>query len=787
MPVKFSKLDYFISEFNRLIVDDNIKEFILGSDDFKRRLKSSADYLSYMNNCITLAYLYAYGCYRQLAEYSEYPDDDFKDYIPEKDNNSTRLLNSLKKTYVQYPLTAELIQYVVLDVQFDMLPGSPQNLNGIFGKVCNFSQMTADGDYFNLVKYFNYIAKWRLSPTRFDELDNDQLIELFLDLITNMEFLHGHLCQVEGDFVLVSPKFYNFAASHGALEGDVLDMQVFDQIDARPFVDFVPMRHTIIRGDNRKTFGLYYLCNIERKLNLEAVDLTYVHSIGFGNLFVRAGLSCNASSLPPNFEIFEYDAADYYYEITGALWNQAEGGLAKKKEKNLIDQVHTINYKYIKNLALATSDAISRFDGSKKILERAFAKKHPSLFSGFDSNMGELDGIVIMLMIEESPTRVLEVLFSGNEQLFHSIVVNIDRRFDDKTLAFHKKTKRELAGEVDRLIKERLLIGEHNMFKVAGGDSRKANIEKLRPMAQALLVVSSLSKLVEEERRNEYIYAGNIYSTIETLKGLKGNPDVTVKIDYVRNILIDTFKHLICFYEGVYAYGDKKSNYDLESMNTCLPRARIEAIQKILVDEFMNAAKQRAEAFKNDPKYTDGDVLVYIDDFTEICNRCYLSNSTGERTYREKLYSAVGKYEIIDFEVFSNCLSTWLGNNTVIDANSVNHWIDFALVIMEYFKTGSFSDTPVDHRLMDAIYPFAASYSKRNENRDGQITVTFSISIDIDNDGVDDYRREINVLTEFSYNLQEVFYCLPNVQRSNDRWWIDPLLISFTSFNSIFE
>ncbi len=784
MPQKINKFESFVSEFESLIVDDTIKEFIFGDINFDECLRNIRSYPLYMNNCLTLAYIYVYSCYSQMVEYSDENDIDFKNFIINKDNNNARVLNSLKKTYVQYPLTPDLIQFVILDLQFDMLPGAPQNLNRVFGQFCDFSQPMLDGSYFNLVKYFNHIAKWRLSPQRYNDLSNDQLIDLFLELVTNMKFLHGRLCLLDdGGYAFMTPRFYNQAKARGALFGDQFFLSVLEEMEVRPFVDCVRAHRTIVYGD----YGLYYLSNIDRKADADALELTYVHTQGDDTMFIRVSeFDPDEKSRDASYQHVKYDPADYYYEVTGLLWNQ-DGKNGKKKEKKLIDQIHTINYKYIKNLALSVSDAISRSEEGREVLSNAFSAKYPSLFTNVDYEH-DLDSIVIMLMIEESPTYLLEVLFSGDKQLFYDIVTNIDRRFDDDTLIFHNKSKGALANEVDEIIRSKLLVSEHNSFKIKPSEDRHKNdYRRLRPSAQALLIVSSLSKLVEEERQNEYIYAGNIFSNIQTLKNLKSNPSVHTKIEYVRNILIDTFKHLLCFYSGVFAYGDRKAYFDLENMNTCLPRNRIAAVQKELVDSFMFSAVKFAERFKSEKKFQNHDVFVYIDEFIALCKQCYKNDSTSDRSFREQLYSTVGKYEILDLGVFKKCIAKHLGNARSIDETNADSWIDFALAVMGFFKTGSFSDAPNDHKLLDAVYPFTASYSKRNENRDGQITVTFTISIDIDNDGSTDYRREINVLTEFSYDLQEVFYCLPNVQRSNDRWWIDPLLINFKTFNDIFK
>ena len=77
-------------------------------------------------------------------------------------------------------------------------------------------------------------------------------------------------------------------------------------------------------------------------------------------------------------------------------------------------------------------------------------------------------------------------------------------------------------------------------------------------------------------------------------------------------------------------------------------------------------------------------------------------------------------------------------------------------------------------------------YNRGKENPDGYKTVTFSLNIDIDNDSTTEFQTDVNVLSEFSFSRSEVYYCLPNVIRSNYKWWIDPVMISFRKFNEIF-
>ena len=121
------------------------------------------------------------------------------------------------------------------------------------------------------------------------------------------------------------------------------------------------------------------------------------------------------------------------------------------------------------------------------------------------------------------------------------------------------------------------------------------------------------------------------------------------------------------------------------------------------------------------------------------------------------------------------------------DRTTANAWINVALDILEYFKTGSLRDTSMDGDIFNAIYPFTAVFNRGKENLDGYKTVNFSLNIDVDEDTPGDQHMDINVLSEFVYDRSEVYYCLPNILRSNYKWWIDPILISFREFNDIFS
>ena len=80
----------------------------------------------------------------------------------------------------------------------------------------------------------------------------------------------------------------------------------------------------------------------------------------------------------------------------------------------------------------------------------------------------------------------------------------------------------------------------------------------------------------------------------------------------------------------------------------------------------------------------------------------------------------------------------------------------------------------------DPIYPYVVRYTVKSENRDGYSINNFSVFLTDDN-----VTSEVKILSELDYDINEKYYCIPNVETSNKRWWIDPFLISCKKFDEL--
>jgi hypothetical protein len=46
---------------------------------------------------------------------------------------------------------------------------------------------------------------------------------------------------------------------------------------------------------------------------------------------------------------------------------------------------------------------------------------------------------------------------------------------------------------------------------------------------------------------------------------------------------------------------------------------------------------------------------------------------------------------------------------------------------------------------------------------------------------------EVQILTEFKYKINHAYYALPNLNRLETEWWVEPLLISCFRFDGILK
>jgi len=300
-------------------VCDMMKLYIFGGTKTQRYVKRVSDYVVYINNILSLAFIFAHGCLRC--------DNDSEEPVNKKASkqSSLRIINSLRKAYVQYPVTSELVQFVLSDIQFEMLNGPDSELYELFEKLCTFH--TKD---FSLAKYYKLIATWKAAPSRFN-MNSNELAGLFQKMLQNMAFLKDYelVCE-DGSFSFVNKEARDFG-----------DYGKYDMVPASHLMYYNPDLYL-------EMYALYSLERMEENGN-KTLGLQYVSGDGFKTLAITVDENEPESEEQAETHVCA-EAEDYHYEIIGEEWDFDTQDQDAKKNDDFIDQVHAINYKYIKNL-----------------------------------------------------------------------------------------------------------------------------------------------------------------------------------------------------------------------------------------------------------------------------------------------------------------------------------------------------------------------------------------------------------------------------------------------------
>ena len=187
MAEETNGLDSLRYIFEEEITDNNIRRFIFGTRTYKEKcLWQTRSFPVYFNNALTLAFYFVYACYRQDMNLG-YGDMENLDT-----HNAKRIKNSLENALVRHPITTDLIQFVLTDIQFELAQGESSKLKNILSRL---SIDPPEGFSFN--PYFNIIAEYNQSPSRF-QCEDGQMWSMFVDLLNALSFLRDYQLVQDG-------------------------------------------------------------------------------------------------------------------------------------------------------------------------------------------------------------------------------------------------------------------------------------------------------------------------------------------------------------------------------------------------------------------------------------------------------------------------------------------------------------------------------------------------------------------------------------------------------------
>ncbi|MBR3298438.1 MAG: hypothetical protein IKI64_04465 [Clostridia bacterium] len=699
-----------LDNYRSVVKDDFIWLYIFGKQ--RPDFDNIQSYYRYINNTINLSFIYAYSCIKEMLNVEEDIEEKKKSFNP----NAKRAIKNIDRIYNNLDISFELITYIMLDVQFDLALGRESCLNKYV------SGISAD---FNVLDYSPRILHWMSTSKAEKDVTLTDMIALFRKLLKSLPFI--------GNTALRGEKHETFFEIEETFEKKIV------YTDHRLYI------HDCGRG----YYQFYFLERVDAKTH--SLSLCY-STPDYADKYM---IVYHADALP---EILESDDCEHIISdvegiesicsiITGT--NAKEVLNSRGRLADGISNIYTVNYKYLKNLSLSISDELGRSDNTlfrNQVLQK------------YGINPGkeyDLDSVIIMQLIERSPSNVLFDLFCIDPSAFHSIIKNLYSRFNCKLRFKYIDFSR---SPVDYSELDQHLIR-----------NRRTNYGAYQGMELAEMQANYiLSTLLANSRESE----ARVFRVSDVIEDINNDRSLDAAQDACAQLLIKT----CCFYRGVIAYGYEKIEYDADCYDSMPSAETIKETQKRFQKAFLEAAES---AYKNDylchQTGNSGDNLAFaIDAFVRFIDQ--VDNSIELR----------------------KALKCVLGRNSVIDKRQLSLSSDIVLLereeqtkqllgILEFLTTGSFEKNESKGDFNSSVYPITGRYVSNSESNDQCRIANFSIRIDVNANGQFDYMKTINILTEFYYQIDEYYYCLPNIGRSNYEWWIDPLIVSATDFDSIFD
>ncbi len=749
-----------ISQFECLVHDKNMRDCILG--DMDDPFDYVENFYAMYKNVIDLAFVYVFSCCKDLAnkQYDPQTGTTARERCLKAANaNSSRVLRTLDKVYLTTPASNELIQFVLMDVYFDFISITQSPLRRYIPD-CFCGEI-------DLSEYFSLINK-SLFSSRLSDLDFDSAWDKLLKLLRAFGFLlNTSLCYDEER-----------------------DWYVFKRIPDDVFDDGIINTFGIIRKITDRNEAYYYLYSVENETDM---------AMRYERLDHGSYIMCAVKNFVPDFKFGEVFGEPYeiHYdrEYIETFLGLCDVGHFVSGKHAALNQIYNINYKYIKNLALAISDAIGKgvFAKCKDALRDAFKGEYPEIFDKENNGSGDWDTIVVMLLIEVGPSRVMQVVFLADRNIGDYVLQFLRLRFGGEIKARLDRigTQEEFVERAENIVAQGLRFDGETSRKLIKLKTREN--DKLIAEAMAGIILDALTADTMQQRLS-YDFNINIKQNIEAIENIR-KKSLTGQFDdardeqykFVKSVIVETLKRIICFYRGIFGCGEIKAEYDRDSSENILSDEKICEYQSRINEAFLGSAKaavRELKAVENSEHPVEG----LIEALLKLCRECVCTNgSVFEKSKNSKsLHAVIGRDNIMNVREFEEHLSHVISERTRFSPENIDWWTEKTIDILKFLQYGSF-DTAKGN-LMSAVYPIVAEYNKSNDNCDGYHTSMFmlEIEVDADGDGMVDFIREVNVLSEFAYTISHRYYCLPNAIRSTDKWWLDPFIIRCKDFDEIF-
>jgi|GEM_PF-2192309 len=507
-------------------------------------------------------------------------------------------------------------------------------------------------------------------------------------------------------------------------------------------------------------------------------------------------------------------------------------GNARHLSPIIAKSIFSLGFKYINNLALALSDSIR--PQTKRKLIKHFSERYYDIFELGSKKENELnwDDIMIFLIVEEGPTELLEFILDPDGFYFDLVLKNLEIRYHDEL----KKRKNNFVETIKGDYEKALASQSELLNKYTCGNIKTDDEDMI---ARSLMVKGIIDGVADLEccskNRSESLFVKSFAMYIEDVeKIIISNKPLGGKTVDINGVLERTFRFVIPFYYGIFAYQEEKEKrlrtlYTVDEVDI----ARIDKEKEVFFacqEKFKEAAKKCIGGIH---KLSLGDLVgeyrwlwESISDGQKRKKRTVPEIDSDDNIFERKGYGS-WKKEVIkqDWEQNWKLLKSALGRDKIskktIDAvlkikktekakemqiklpkdivnyiNKEKHFSghnaklanklafeEFCTSVRALLSFFMFNDgnTRGQQLPFNPIYPYVVRYSAKSESRDGYYDVNSFTVFPFE----ESLSCDVKILSLRDYVINEKYYCIPNKSMSTGRWWIEPFLISCSEYDRL--
>jgi len=454
-------------------------------------------------------------------------------------------------------------------------------------------------------------------------------------------------------------------------------------------------------------------------------------------------------------------------------------------------QFRKLNFSYIHMLSLALSDIMGATDLLSVLNESLLPSldriakeeiKSIPLIKGKNIEKLDWDQIFLILLVQCGPSEVIKAIVRDDEQ-FKELLQKLNARLpkkidvDARVETFNKRRKTEWAF-IEKLYP--------NKYEIR-------TLEEERAVGATNLRVQMLLDILRGDKHGEETVSIQRIAMLQKMferVAVAETVEIADKMKYAREIFGKLFFSLSCFYAGCLAYAHEN-----------------EKPQKA-TEEFLKAASKCSQVLRG---YAEGTRDAKCAEFfRDLCARFdYIAFTGGNLRFASALDEIFEWHEKIPKDTTyvkknRSLLLSLIGRSAICEVSEFDRLIDgFFTCGAEDIQKSEFKSKSKFYRTVcdlfnflnynydykeevaackqqlhnyDPIFPYIMRCKLRNKHHDG---FNFGNCEIYKADGDSDSRK---LLSENDYELNKIYYCIPNAQMSNKLYWIEPFLIDAREF-----